>query len=703
MKSLFYPRSVVIIGVSDAPGNMGRTIAENLDRFSFPGDIYLVGRSGGRIGRRSIYRAIEDIPGTPELAVMLIPAAHVPAALEACGRKGIRSVVIESGGFGEYAEQQRETEQQLLKLAKQYGIRFVGPNCISIVNLDNGLVLPFMPMDPAMMRKGPVSLISQSGGIVFGGMKLFSCENIGVNKLISMGNKLDLNENDYLEYLIQDPGTRIIGLYLESISDGRRLMRLAAATDKPIVVIKSNTGPASNEIARFHTSALAGNDRVCAAALAQAGMHRVHSLAEMTNLFKVFQLPPMAGPRLAVVGRSGGQMVMAADAADVAGFRLAPLPESLLQRIGRRARARVIRLTNPLDLGDVFDLPFYAEVVAALLAEPGIDGVLLQHLHGRGTETGDTLALFENVCKLSRQHQKPVTVCLMSERDEWLELKTSVDFPLFLEPADALHALVASRRQAAHRPKDTPPIEATARRSLGPLRMAGIEETFSRLTSAGVRVAGSTLSHSRKEALQAAERLGYPVALKVSSPEVIHKTDAGGVCIGLQDRRALEAALDEMRNCFASLFADGKAAFLVQEMASSGLEVILGTRQDPEFGPVVLFGLGGIYTELFQDVAMRVAPVSEATAGEMIAEIRGHALLAGFRGRPPADVAALKRLIAVFSRILIASPEIENLEINPLVVLEDGLGCIAVDARMQVHAEAPVFQSDVHFRAAIHN
>ena len=684
MKSLFYPRSVVIVGVSDTPGNLGRTIAENLNIFSFPGDVYLVGRDGGRMGKRPIYQTVEDVRGNPELAVILIPASYIPEALEACGRKGIRRVVIESGGFGEYAEERREIEQRLLLIAEHYGIRFVGPNCISIVNLDNGLVLPFMPMDPAVMRKGGVSLISQSGGIVFGGIKLFSCENIGVNKLISIGNKLDLNENDYLEYLIEDPETRIIGLYLESVSDGRRLMRLVASTDKPVVILKSNTGPASNEIARFHTSALAGNDRVCDAAMAQAGMHRVHSLSGMADLLKIFQLPPMAGSNLAIIGRSGGQIVMAADAASANDFRLIRFPDTLFKQIGKKTRAKVIRMTNPLDMGDVFDLAFYAEVVEAVLAEDAVDGVLLQHLHGRGPETEATLALIENIQVLSRKYQKPVALCIMAERDEWFKLKTFTDFPLFLEPAQALRALAASRRQAERRRNPRIPIQTTDRHLPGASRMAGIKHTFERLASAGFKIADYALARNCEEALRAADRIGFPVALKIASNEVVHKTDAGGVRININNRRELGVAFDEMHDRFAALLSQDKVAFTVQKMAPSGVEVILGASHDPEFGPVVLFGLGGVYVELFQDVAMRVAPVSEAEAAEMIKQIRGGALLTGFRGRPPADTASLKRLIVAFSQILIESPEIKELEINPLTVLVAGSGCIAVDARMQV-------------------
>ena len=716
MKTLFYPQDLVIVGVSESKENLGRTIAENLDRFMFSGDVYLVGRNRGKIGSSPVYGSIHELPVTPDIAVFLIPASHVAENLEACGKKGIKRVVIESGGFSEFTEKGYEVEQNLLNIAAKYGIRFIGPNCISIINLDNGLVLPFMPMDPAVMQKGIVSLISQSGGIVFGGLKLFSCENIGVNKLISIGNKVDLNENDYLKYLIEDDKTGIIGLYIESVSDGRKLMQIAASTDKPIVVLKSNTSEKSHEIASFHTAALAGNDKVCEAAFAQAGMHRVKSFGEMADLFKVFQLPPMRGNNLAVIGRSGGQIVMAADAASDNNFNLVKFSHALLKHIGEHARASVIRLTNPLDMGDIFDLKFYAEVVEAVLAESGIDGIVLQHLHGRGAETEATKELIKNVEKLSLQYRKPVAFCLMTERDEWFSLKTFTDFPLFLEPCCAIRALAASRRQFQLKVDPPLPLKAMkqartnsmgqARHSkksiivdsisvdsisvdsfmVDSIRVAGIRETFELLESKGFKSADYHFAKTPEQAVEAADLLGYPAAIKIASSKIVHKTDAGGVVIDIKDRSGFEKTANEMYDNFASLFHENKAEFMVQKMvAAGGVEVILGTRRDPEFGPVVLFGLGGIFAEVFKDVAIRVAPVSENEAEKMITQIKGYPLLAGFRGHLPCDKAALKQLIVSFSHILIDSPEINNLEINPLIVLNDGEGCINVDARMLIN------------------
>jgi acyl-CoA synthetase (NDP forming) len=358
MQKLFYPESIMVVGVSNTPTNLGKNIVENLDRFHFKGSVYLVGKQNTNLNGRKIYTRIEEIEQSVDLVVFLIPALFIPEALELCGRKGIHYVVIESGGFSEFDEKNKKLERDLLAIAKKWQIRFVGPNCIGIINLENGLVLPFAPLDKKIIKKGNASLVSQSGGVVNNIIRLFSCENIGLNKLISMGNKLNLDENDYLEFLISDPKTKTIGLYLESISNGRYLIDLAGSTNKPIIVLKSNTNRKSNQIAKFHTSALASDDDIVSSALSQAGIHRVISLREMVNIFKIFNLPLMKGKNLAILSRSGGRAVMAADSAYRYGLKMIPFSEDFLQYVRKRTRAGVIRMTNPLTWGIFLILSF---------------------------------------------------------------------------------------------------------------------------------------------------------------------------------------------------------------------------------------------------------------------------------------------------------------------------------------------------------
>ncbi len=446
MKKLFYPKSVMVVGVSDTPTNLGRNIVENLDRFNFKGPIYLIGKEGGNLNSRKIYTRIDEIDASTDLVVFLIPAFSIPEALEVCGRKGIRYAVIESGGFSEFAEEHEELEKEILAIARKWQIRFVGPNCIGIINLENGLVVPFSPLDHKVIKAGNVSLVSQSGGIVNNIIRLFSCENIGFNKLISVGNKLNLDENDYLEFLISDPKTKTIGLYLESVSNGRRLMNLAESTQKPVIVLKSNTNKASNQIARFHTSALADDDELVSSALSQAGMHRVYTLNEMINSFKIFNLPLMKGPNLAILSRSGGRAVMSADAAYRYGFNMIPFSEDFFNHVRKKVRAGVIRMTNPLDLGDIFDLKFYIEVLERALREKEVDGVLFSHLYQPGVDMMATKNLIRSACNLSSRYQKPVALSLIADSNEWFMMKKTAEFPIFTEPDEALKALALSLR-----------------------------------------------------------------------------------------------------------------------------------------------------------------------------------------------------------------------------------------------------------------
>jgi acyl-CoA synthetase (NDP forming) len=680
VKGLFYPESIMVVGVSEAPTNLGRHIVENLDRFQFKGRVYLVGREGGNLNGRKIYAHIEEVDAPVDLVVFLIPAPFIPEPLEVCGRKGIRYAVIESGGFSEFADENRKLDEQVVDIAKRWNMRFVGPNCISIINLENGVVLPFVVLNPGVIATGPISFVAQSGGIVNSVMRLCSNENLGVNKFISMGNKLNLDENDYLEFLISDQGTNTVGLYLESISNGRRLMDLAGSTQKPVVVIKSNTNAASNQIAQFHTAALAGDDEVVSSALRQAGIHRVHNLQEMINAFKVFNLPLMKGSNLAVLSRSGGSAVMAADSAARYGFRLPPFSEDLLHYARKGARAGVIRMTNPLDLGDVFDLDFYREVMHRALQEKGVDGVLFSHAYLSGIDSVSTKNLIQAAKEFCHRYNKPVVLCMMPDFDEWFMMRRATDFPIFTEPEDALKALGISlthyRSIVDHTSYPRAQLELPAPKPQDDERRSprnqGPGEILELLRRYEIPVPAYRLIKDHEEAAEAAELMGYPVALKTADSSVTHKTEIGGVRLNIGDTHELEEALNSIPG----------HRFLVQRMVGHGHEVFIGGKYDPEFGPVILFGMGGIFVEEFKDVIIKVAPITEREAGEMIDRVRGSALLKGFRGGRKADLDALRQCLVGVSRLLCEHGEIQQLDINPLVVLPEGRGCWAVDARI---------------------
>ncbi len=380
MNQLFYPKSVVVIGVSEKPGNLARKIVENLFEFQFNGEILLVGREEGILFGRRICTSIDEIREGIDVAVILTPAPTVPRILESCGRKKIRWAIIETGGFREYSEEGAKLEREVLCVARKWGIRIVGPNCVGIINVENGFVVPFVSMKGRSVRKGRVSILAQSGGVSFSYINLLSSANVGIAKIVSMGNKLDLDEIDYLKYLVRDPQTEIIGLYLESIEKGRELMEIARSTSKPIILHKANTGEASRQIAKLHTAALANDDKIVDMALRQADIVRTRDFRSFANAVKILPLPAMKGNNLVVLSRSGGIAIVAADSAEYVWISALSLCQERFQdRIHSYFRAKVIQPTNPLDLGDLFDFDLYTKILEQVLQIKAVDGILFQH------------------------------------------------------------------------------------------------------------------------------------------------------------------------------------------------------------------------------------------------------------------------------------------------------------------------------------
>lgn len=679
METMFFPHSLAIIGVSDSPSNIARGIIENLDRFAFKQPVYLVGSKAGFLLGRNVFAGISETPEVPDLAIILIPASGLPNVLDLCGKKGIRRVVIESGGFSEFDEDRQGLEKEILKIAKQWDIKIIGPNCVGILNIENGLAMPFYPLYPHETKKGSVSVITQSGGLLHDIAVLCHMANIGINKLVSIGNKLVLDENDVLEYLMHDPATEIIGLYLEDISDGRKLMDLAAATSKPIVLLKSNRSPESREIARFHTSALAGDDRVVDEAMRQAGVHRVESLKEMTDSFKAFSLKPLKGTRLAVVTRSGGHAVLSADSVYRHGFTLAVFSEEFFSMLSEKTRVGVIRRTNPIDLGDVFDFNVHLEIIKRALREDEVDGVVVVHSYALGLDSEPTKKFIASVAELSQIYEKPIVFCMSGHKEDWFAMRETTSLPVFMGVDEALVAMKRSYTHFIHRARN---IEEgwTAKQGrhteitrFNPGFMPA-NQAFDLVKAYGLTIADYRIVKDTDEGVRAACSIGYPVSLKIVSPYLLHKTEAAGVFLNIKDEKTLENIFNEMK-------AD---SYLIQKMVPSGCEIIIGGRNDPQFGPVILCGLGGIFAEVYKDISVRVAPVNEETAGRMIEELKSAVILAGFRGQGPYDGEYLKTALVNVSKLLTEHQEIEVLDINPLILQHKGNGGAVVDVKLQI-------------------
>jgi acyl-CoA synthetase (NDP forming) len=685
MQQLFYPKSVVVIGVSERPDNLARNIVENLFEFKFNGEIHLVGRKEGILFGRRILTSMDQLPDRIDVAVILTPAQTVPDLVEVCGRKKIPWAIIETGGFREYSEEGGRLEQTVLQTARKWGIRIVGPNGIGVTNVDNGFVVPFVKLKRGPVSKGKLSILAQSGGVLLSYANHMISANVGISKMVSMGNKLDLNEIDYLRYLIDDPQTEIIGLYLESLERGRELMEIARSTSKPIILHKANTGEGSRQIARLHTAALANDDKVVEAALKQADIIRTKDFRSFVNAVKILSLPPCKGKNFVIISRSGGMGVVAADSAERHGFRLLPPDPKLQEQFHSLFRAKVIQPTNPLDLGDLFNFDLYTTILEQALRFPAVHGILFQH--GATAEEKEPSRKFVQAVKeLSFKYQKPVALQYNTDEEELAYIKRALDYPIFTEPEDALTALAISRdhyrrlttskKEAPVYPVDKNRAALVLQKAVGEKRDPLLPEAMEMLQAYGIPVADYELVYRKEDLQKTIDKIGFPAAMKVISPEISHKSDVGGVILHIDSLKKAEEVFDRM----VRLTSGTRTGLLIQKMIPGGKEVILGAKRDPSFGPMILFGLGGIYVEVLKESSLRVAPINRSEAEEMISELKSSAILKGVRGGKPSDIEALSEMLLRLSQLMVDFPEIEGIDINPVMALEKG--AIAVDARI---------------------
>ena len=447
MRKFFHPSNMVVFGVADNPRNLAKNIISNSLKMGFKGEIYPVGREPGNVYDREIITDPRSLPEKIDLAVILVPAKSVAETLGACGQKGIHHAIVSTGGFRELDDQDNPAEKDMVNIARRYGIRFIGPNCIGVICTGSGLCTPFNPMESGKFKQGSVGLIVQSEGVTTQCAYYFSEEHVGFSKIISMGNKLDLNETDLLNYLIHDKDTEQIHMYLESIEDGRVLTRLAKTSKKPIVIFKSNVSKTASRVAYSHTAALSNDDRIVDCALKQAGIVRVEDIHHMTVAAKALQLPPLRGNRLAVISLSGGFSVILGDACEQYGFICPPLPRKLINQIEGFRRAGVIRMSNPMDFGDVHDIKALAFTLEHCLALDEIDGVVLSFMYEPemvkmfGGGIGSPEQMLDFIGKMCRENNKPIALSFFAERQYIEEFKRLNTFPVFNDPVESVRGL----------------------------------------------------------------------------------------------------------------------------------------------------------------------------------------------------------------------------------------------------------------------
>ena len=687
MKKIFDPKSIAVIGVSESKDNLGQNIISNLVNFGYAGKIYAVGPKGGKVMGYTVYTSVLDVPETADLAVILTPARFIPEVITQCGIKGIKLAIIESAGFREMGEGGKNIEKDLLTAANLSGIRFVGPNCMGVINTQNGLYVPFIAL-PSEFKKGHVSVMSQSGGIGLSIAERLGQPGLGLGKFLSMGNKLNLDEADLVAYLIKDPYTDIIYCYLEDFKRGRDFADLAFQADKPVILHKSNTKPLTRTIAKSHSAALAGDDNIVDAACASSGIVRVTSTEDAILAIKGLSMPFLQGKNLAIISRSGGHAVVATDMCAEYGFNLPKLQPSILDEARKHFRAGVIKIGNPLDMGDIFDLKIYPQIIEKILQQSDIHGIVYIHVSHMLIEEEDTIQIIKNLAELSYRYVKPIVIVIEVPHSFYPSLKKESGYPFFTDPVEVFKALTFQYQYALCRQKKRPavkeidfPLKENVKSWIDRIyqknRQPFLHESLDLLHRMGIPMAPWRMVTAFSEACKAANEIGYPVVIKAVSRDLLHKSDQGGIALNIPDKDILEKQWKKIHSQLNEIIG-----IVLQKMIFASREIIVGAKRDPVFGPSVLVGLGGILVEALQDVSMRLAPVNENAANEMIDQLRGIKILGPFRGMRMADRKAVTQCLTKVSQLMHHFPEILEMDINPMILSDDGSAGMALDARV---------------------
>jgi acetyltransferase len=698
MDQFFAPTSLAVYGLSSKARNTPRIIIDNCLRWGFRGRLFGINptSSDTDVGGIRVYRSATDLPLVPDLAVLLIPARFVPQAMEDCARAGIKRLAIQAGGFNECSDQGTTLAEQVQRLARRHGIRFVGPNGLTLADTASGLCLPFVPAFP--VRPGGFSLITQSGGLGLFLWNLLQDEQVGLAKFASIGNKLDLDEADFLDYLGRDPATRVIGLYLESIANGKRLIELAQEIDKPVIVYKANTTSAGGRAAMSHTASLGNDDAIIDTAFARAGIIRIQHLHEFISTAKAFELPPMRGPRIMAMSPAGGLGVAMADLCERQGFAFADPGPEFYTELAAIANAGIIRLSNPLDMGDLYQIDKYPLIFSHVLASPQVDGAVYVSQCPAMPEGGDDVftAMFTTDITLEmtgavRSSNKPLALALYGDGPTIAAMKKQSRIPIFNGPEEAVGAL--HRQMRFHARRAAGPFRPTvADRAWDPAAVTawlrvhqGVigEEALELLHLCGLASPPTAIARSAEEAAGLAGKIGFPVALKVVSPQAIHKTEAKGVLLNIASPAEAEAGFTRIRTNLAQY--DPAAQFegvRIMAMAPEGHDLFIGGLQDPAFGPVVFFGYGGILIEVLGDVERVLCPSSCEEIRQKMRRLKAWRILAGLRGRPAVDPEPFIAAVCSLSHVLAEHSEIRELDVNPVRITATG-AILALDARLR--------------------
>ena len=692
LAAILRPRSLAVIGVSSRTESLSGKLLSNLLAAGYRGAIYPVNPKAHEILGLRCFPSVSALPAPADLAIVMVPRDAVLAAVDECIAAGVKGLIVITAGFREGGECGAEAEQQLLARVRQAGVRMVGPNCMGVICTDDDVRMD-ASFTPAPARKGGVAFASHSGALGVAVLEEARDAGLGFSSFVSLGNSADVNVNDVLAAWEEYETARVIMLYLESLPEPRRFLELAARIGrrKPIVVFKGGRTAAGQRAASSHTGALAAGDAAVDAVLKQAGVLRARTLAEMFDLALALSRSPLpAGRRVAIITNAGGPAIAAADALAGEGLALASFAPATIEALASFLPAEAA-VGNPVDMLPSATPDNFRQALELALADSGVDAAL--SITVTPVMVGP-LQIAEGVAAAVRTAGKPVLGVFMTYSSFYRESLDIVGLPpVFRQPESAVLALAGMVRHAEHAAAPAvPALGAGARRSrvLADSRSGGARdlppgEALAVLAEIGLAVAPWRIARTDADVAEAATQVGYPVVLKAFAPGLVHKSDVGAVALALADEREVAQALAAMRRRLAGA-GIAPEGFLLQRHVAGGLEVILGIVRDAAVGSLVLAGLGGVAVEVWHDVSMRLAPVTEAIAAAMLDELRGAPLLGAFRGRPPADRDALVQAIVNLSELAAAHPEIIECDINPLLVFERSQGCVAVDVRMRVDA-----------------
>lgn len=692
LEAFFAPRSVAVIGASATPGKMGYILMDNIIRGGYQGNLYPINPKGGEILGRPAYPSIKDVPDEVDLAVIVVPAAAIPDVVEECGQKGVKALLIISAGFRETGPEGARREREVVARAQKYGMRILGPNVLGLIDTISRLNATFAT---TMARPGEIAFLSQSGALGSAILDWSQEEAIGFSHFVSLGNRADVNEIDLLEAWADDPHSKVILAYLEGIADGEAFMRVArqVTRKKPVIAIKSGTTAAGTRAISSHTGSLAGSERAYEAAFSQTGIIRAESVQDLFDFAEIFAYQPMLrGNRIAIVTNAGGPGILATDMCERAGLTLAQFAKETIEAMAPHLPPTA-NLYNPVDVIGDAQSDRYRVALNAVMRDPGVDGVVVLLTPQAMT---DVEAIAQTVVDIARAYDKPVVSSFIGGEvvEPAVRLLQENRIPTYPFPERAVLALGAMERyrrwlerppqRLVHfqvRKEQVQEVFDNARKegrlSLGEVEARQVAEAY------GLRLPKAQLARSPDEAVRLAAEIGYPVVMKIASPDILHKSDIGAVKVGLNNSTDVRDAYELIEYRARRHHPDADIwGILVQQMVSGGREVIIGMSRDPQFGPMLMFGLGGIYVEVLKDVVFRIAPIDRTEAREMVESIRSFPLLKGVRGQAPADVDAIVETILRVSQLVTDFPEIVEMDVNPLIVHEVGQGAVVLDARI---------------------